>query len=114
LNFFNGLFSRRRPFSVQLSIAPAFLAFLSAMNSPDVLSCFVQAEAPPIVVLRHQRPGLAGIWTEAELKNMKMLVKQNTPTRLIAMKLERTVTSVYSKATREGISLAPTNRSPRD
>jgi hypothetical protein len=53
-------------------------------------------------------------WTEAELKNMKMLVKQNTPTRLIAMKLERTVTSVYSKATREGISLAPTNRSPRD
>jgi hypothetical protein len=53
-------------------------------------------------------------WTEAELKNLKMLVKQNTPTRLIAMKLERTVTSVYSKATREGISLAPTNRSPRD
>ena len=53
-------------------------------------------------------------WTEAELKNLKMLVKQNTPTRLIAMKLERTVTSVYGKATREGISLAPTNRSPRD
>ncbi|MGM5026284.1 hypothetical protein AB8B02_08680 [Tardiphaga sp. 862_B3_N4_1] len=36
------------------------------------------------------------------------------PTRLIATKLERTVTSVYGKATREGISLAPTNRSPRD
>ncbi|MGM4929693.1 hypothetical protein [Tardiphaga sp. 619_E2_N8_5] len=53
-------------------------------------------------------------WTEAELKNMKTLVKQNTPTRLIAMKLKRTVTSVYGKATREGISLAPTNRSPRD
>jgi hypothetical protein len=53
-------------------------------------------------------------WTEADLKNMKTLVKQNTPTRLIAMKLERTVTSVYGKAAREGISLAPTNRSPRD
>lgn len=45
---------------------------------------------------------------------MKTLVKQNTPTRLIAMKLKRTVTSVQGKATREGISLAPTNRSPRD
>lgn len=53
-------------------------------------------------------------WTDAELKSMKLLIKQNTPTRLIAMKLKRTVTSVYGKATREGISLAPTNRSPRD
>jgi hypothetical protein len=53
-------------------------------------------------------------WTDADLKIMKTLVKQNTPTRLIAMKLKRTVTSVYGKAGREGISLAPTNRSPRD
>jgi hypothetical protein len=45
---------------------------------------------------------------------MKMMVKQNTPTGIIAMKLKRTVTSVYGKAAREGISLAPTNRSPRD
>ncbi len=53
-------------------------------------------------------------WTDAELKSMKQLVKLNTPTRLIAMKLKRTVTSVYGKAAREGISLAPTNKSPRD
>ncbi|WP_175500492.1 hypothetical protein [Bradyrhizobium sp. NFR13] len=44
----------------------------------------------------------------------KNLVKQSTPTRLIAMELKQTVTSVYGKATREGISLAPTNRSPKD
>jgi hypothetical protein len=53
-------------------------------------------------------------WTAADMKNLKLLVKQNTPTRLIAMKLKRSVTSVYAKAGREGISLAPTNRSPRD
>lgn len=53
-------------------------------------------------------------WTDAELKSMKMMVKQNTPTGIIAMKLKRSVTSVYGKAAREGISLAPTNRSPRD
>lgn len=53
-------------------------------------------------------------WTDAELKSMKMMVKQNTPTGIIAMKLKRTITSVYGKAAREGISLAPTNRSPRD
>jgi len=53
-------------------------------------------------------------WTDAELKSLKMMVKQNTPTGIIAMKLKRSVTSVYGKAAREGISLAPTNRSPRN
>ena len=53
-------------------------------------------------------------WTDAELKSMKTMIKQNTPTGIIALKLKRSVTSVYGKAAREGISLAPANRSPRD
>jgi hypothetical protein len=53
-------------------------------------------------------------WTKDDLKMLKTLVKQNTPTRLIALKLKRTEGSVRNKAFQEGISLRPTNRSPRD
>jgi hypothetical protein len=51
-------------------------------------------------------------WTKQEVKALRQLVRENTPTRVIALKLERTETSVYSKAQREGISLKPTNQSP--
>lgn len=53
-------------------------------------------------------------WTDADVKAFKTLIKQNTPTPLIASKLNRSVASVTSKAQREVWSLAPTNRSPRD
>jgi hypothetical protein len=52
-------------------------------------------------------------WTKDDVKQLKTLVKGNTPTRVIGVKLGRTESSVYSKTQREGISLAPTNRSPR-
>jgi hypothetical protein len=53
-------------------------------------------------------------WTPAALKELKVLIKQNTPTRLIALKLNRSAASIYNKVAKEGLSLAPTNRSPRD
>lgn len=53
-------------------------------------------------------------WSDAELNELKTLVTHNTPTPLIASKLGRTEDSVRSKAQAEGISLAPTNRSPAD
>jgi hypothetical protein len=51
-------------------------------------------------------------WTRQEVKALRQLVRENTPTRVIGLKLERTVESIYSKAQREGISLKPTNQSP--
>lgn len=51
-------------------------------------------------------------WTNTDLANLKDLVKQNTPTRVIGLKLERTEDAIYSKASEEGISLKPTNQSP--
>jgi hypothetical protein len=53
-------------------------------------------------------------WTDDELTELKKLVTQNTPTPLIASKLGRSEDSIRSKAQAEGISLAPTNRSPAD
>jgi hypothetical protein len=40
------------------------------------------------------------------------MARANTPTRVIGLKLQRSETSVRSKAQREGISLKPANRSP--
>jgi hypothetical protein len=51
-------------------------------------------------------------WTKDNVKELKMLVKQNTPTRVIGLKLGRTEASVRGKARTEGISLMPPNRSP--
>jgi len=51
-------------------------------------------------------------WTTEDVRELKALAKENTPTRVIALKLSRTEGAVYSKAQAEGVSLKPTNRSP--
>ena len=51
-------------------------------------------------------------WTPSNLKQLRQLVRQNTPTRVIGLKLGRTAGAVYQKAHEEGISLKPTNQSP--
>jgi hypothetical protein len=51
-------------------------------------------------------------WTKADDQQLKALVRQNTPTRLIASKLGRTAGAVYQHASAIGTSLRPTNQSP--
>ena len=51
-------------------------------------------------------------WSRDELKDLKELARQNTPTGVISLKLHRPIAAIRSKAQREGISLRPTNRSP--
>ena len=51
-------------------------------------------------------------WTEDDVAKLRDLASENTPTRVIGLKLGRTPDSVHSKAAREGISLKPTNQSP--
>lgn len=52
-------------------------------------------------------------WTSANVQQLRTLAKQNTPTRVIGLKLGRTPGAVYSKASAKGISLKPTNQRPR-
>ena len=61
------------------------------------------AKTPP----NHGNP-----WTPEDVKNLEKLADQNTPTRVIALKLKRTEDAVRSKASEEEISLKPTNQSP--
>jgi hypothetical protein len=51
-------------------------------------------------------------WSDADVRQLRSLEKGNTPTGVISIKLERPPAAVRSKAQREGISLAPSNRSP--
>lgn len=51
-------------------------------------------------------------WTTGDVQQVKALAKQNTPTRVIGLKLGRTPASIYTKASEENISLNPTNQSP--
>lgn len=51
-------------------------------------------------------------WSTGDVRTLRQLARQNTPTRVIGLKLGRTEISVRGKAQREGISLRPVNRSP--
>uniref|UniRef100_A0A832CWG4 Uncharacterized protein n=1 Tax=Ignavibacterium album TaxID=591197 RepID=A0A832CWG4_9BACT len=51
-------------------------------------------------------------WTSSEVSKLRQLAKDNTPTRVIGLKLGRTEDSIRSKASEKNISLKPTNQSP--
>ena len=51
-------------------------------------------------------------WSPGEIKKLETLASQNTPTRVLGLKLGRTADAVQQKASNEGISLKPTNQSP--
>ncbi len=51
-------------------------------------------------------------WTPADVKQLKQLARENTPTRVIGLKLGRSEASVYSKASEQAVPLKPTNQSP--
>ena len=51
-------------------------------------------------------------WTQNDVSELKRLAQQNTPTRVIGLKLGRTEDAVRTKASDGGISLKPTNQAP--
>lgn len=51
-------------------------------------------------------------WMVREIAQMRRLAEGNTPTRVIGLKLGRTASAVYRKASEKGISLKPANQSP--
>jgi len=51
-------------------------------------------------------------WKTSEVSRLKKMAKENTPTRVIGLKLGRTENAVYAKASEKNITLSPTNQSP--
>ena len=54
-----------------------------------------------------RKPGTDARWTEKDIQLLQDLVRQNMPTRLIALKLKRTEYAIRAKAALENISLKP-------
>jgi hypothetical protein len=53
-------------------------------------------------------------WSPADQRALRDLARQNTPTRVIGLKLGRTPDAVQSQASREGVFLKPPNPSPHN
>jgi hypothetical protein len=51
-------------------------------------------------------------WSSSDRSQLRELARQNTPTRVIGLKLGRTEDAVRSKAGGLSVSLKPTNQSP--
>lgn len=51
-------------------------------------------------------------WTSNDVAQLQRLANQNTPTRVMGLKVGRTPEAVAQKASEEKISLKPTNQSP--
>ena len=51
-------------------------------------------------------------WTDQQVRELKELAKENTPTRVIGLRLGRAEDAVSSKASEENVSLKPTNQAP--
>jgi hypothetical protein len=51
-------------------------------------------------------------WTSQDETELRRLARVDTPTRVIGLKLGRTETAIYAKASELNVSLAPTNQSP--
>jgi hypothetical protein len=51
-------------------------------------------------------------WSNQDVRQLQTLVGQNTPTRVIGLKMGRSPEAIYAKASDKGISLKPANQSP--
>ena len=51
-------------------------------------------------------------WSGGDERQLRQLANQNTPTRVMGLKLGRTPTAVQAKASELGVSLKPVNQTP--
>jgi hypothetical protein len=51
-------------------------------------------------------------WTSSDNQQLKKLIRENTPTRVTGLKLERTPEAVHGHANRIGLSTKPVNQRP--
>jgi hypothetical protein len=95
-----------------LPLAPQPTALLKLCRVPLSLSTKFSMREGGCMARKPKNHGES--WTKADDRQLKTLVRQNTPTRLIASKLGRTEGAVYQHASSIGASLRPTNQSPNN
>lgn len=81
----------------------------SAGHKPVVGSLTVSPES---AIMAKKPTNHGKSWTPRDNKTLKQLASQNTPTRVIGLKMGRTPEAVQSHASDINVSLKPTNQSP--
>lgn len=77
-----------------------------------LLSCHYMCDFMRAKTMSKSTRNSGNAWTSADDAQLKKLARENTPTRVIGLKLGRTESAVYSRASELGVSLKPTNQSP--
>lgn len=51
-------------------------------------------------------------WSDSDVNKLRKLAAENTPTRLMGLKLCRTEEAIYSKSSEMSLNIKPTNQRP--
>ena len=94
------------PETMKPATQPISLAHKVLLKAADALC----AEEIACAILGGDKPSKIDIKSVA--KQLKQLAKENTPTRVIGLKMGRTEDAVRATASKTDVSLKPTNQSP--
>ena len=87
------------------------VAFFENNDMGEYWEQFPEAEVEVSLAMRKASSNTGKRWTSTQIKQLRQLASQNTPTRVIGLKLGRTENAVRTKASEKGVSLKLKNHS---
>ena len=87
------------------------VAFFETHDMGDYWENMPEVEFEISLKKRASRTNTGKRWTATQVKQLRQLASQNTPTRVIGLKLGRTEHAVRTKASENGVSLKTRNQS---
>jgi hypothetical protein len=88
-----------------------FVAFFETHDMGEYLENMPEIEVEISIKRSKPRTNTGKRWTATQVKQLRRLASQNTPTRVIGLKLGRTEHAVRTKASEKGVSLKSRNQS---
>ena len=87
------------------------VAFFETHDMGDYWENMPEVEFEVSLKKREAKTNTGKRWTATQVKQLRQLASQNTPTRVIGLKLGRTENAVRTKASEKGVSLKSKNHS---
>ena len=88
-----------------------FVDFFETHDMSEYLENMPEVEFEVSLKKRKAKTNTGKRWTATQVKQLRQLASQNTPTRVIGLKLGRTEHAVRTKASENGVSLKTRNQS---
>lgn len=87
------------------------VAFFETHDMSEYWEKMPEVEVEVSLKKRESKTNTGKRWTATQVKQLRQLASQNTPTRVIGLKLGRTEHAVRTKASEKGVSLKSRNLS---